>query len=71
MARLPFTSIFKINPDGSIEPLIRIRVGGVTLGPGTQLSKGLLVGGIDLTQFTSRELETQAMDGIIVITAIY
>lgn len=73
MARLNFDSVFTVHDDGAVEPRQRIRVGGVTLGPGVRFTRGVSIGGIDFTQFIDRELEveTDKDTGIIIITGIY
>lgn len=77
MARFKFDSLFTkyLNNDGtvaSIEPKQRIRIGGVTMGPGVKFSQGVAFGGIDLFQFLDKDLEVQVdSQGILVITGIY
>ncbi|MBI4078808.1 MAG: hypothetical protein HY429_00745 [Candidatus Levybacteria bacterium] len=71
MARVAFESIFQVNPNGTIEPKQTTRIGGVTITPGITFSKGVGVGGIDLTQFIDHDLEITTDNGVIVITGIY
>lgn len=71
MARLAFDSIFTRNSDGTIEPRQRIRVGGVTFGPGVRLSQGVVFGGIDFTLFQDRDFEIETDKDILVIKGIY
>lgn len=59
MARVKFDSIFEKNADGNLIPKQRIRVGGVSLGPGVFLGKGVSFGGIDFAQFEGRDLEIE------------
>lgn len=68
--RVPFASLFKLN-GSTIEPIVRIRIGGVTFGPGFTLSKGMAIGGVDLTQYSQHELEVEVEDNTYVIRAIY
>jgi hypothetical protein len=73
MARVTFDSIFIQHPDGSLEPRQRIRVGGVTFGPGVRFTRGVAFAGIDFTQFIGHDLEveTDTQNDILVITGIY
>jgi len=71
MARVTFDSVFRVNPDGTIEPKQTTRIGGVTISPGITFNKGVGVGGIDLTQFINHDLEITTDNGVIVITGIY
>ena len=66
-----FSIVFNKNSDGSLEPRQRIRVGGVTLGPGTKFQSGVSFGGIDFTQFEGHNLEVQQDGDVLVITGIY
>lgn len=71
MARVTFDSIFITHEDGTLEPRQRIRVGGVTFGPGVKLSRGVALGGIDFTQFIGHELEIKTDGDIVVIRGIF
>lgn len=68
---LSFYQIFKINSDESIEPLRTVRIGGVQLGPGVKFGRGVLFGGIDLSQYVGRNFAVEDENGVIVITGIY
>ena len=75
--RVNFHQIFKLNSDGSIEPIRRIKIGGVEFGPGVRFTRGISFGGIDLSQYIGRDFEVQeealasGLGVIWVITAIY
>ena len=69
--RVPFDTVFIQHPDGSLEPRQRIRVGGVTFGPGVKFSRGVAFGGIDFVQFIGHELEIETDGDIAVIKGIY
>ena len=73
MARVKFESVFKKYEDGSIEPLQRIRIGGVTFGPGPGVvfRPGIAIAGVDLTQYVGHDLEVETDNGVLVITGIY
>lgn len=69
--RINFFQIFRINPEGSIEPNMRVRIGGVQFGPGVKIGRGVLFGNIDLFQFVGRDFEVQDINGVLNITGIY
>jgi len=71
MARLTFNSIFITNSDGSFEPRQRVRIGGVTIGPGARFGSGVTFAGLDLSQYQGRDFEVQIDNDIFVITGIY
>lgn len=66
-----FYSIFKVNPDGSIEPIRPVRIGGVQLGPGVRFGGGVSFGGIDLSQQVGKNFLVEEIDGILVIVGIF
>jgi len=69
--RRNFYEVFRTNPDNSLEPLHRVRIGGVEFGPGVKLSGGVRFGGIDLTKYIGRDLEIETDGDTWVITGIY
>lgn len=69
--RINFYQIFKINLDGSIEPIRLVRIGGVQMGPGVRFGKGVSFSGIDLSQFIGRDFEVEDQSGVYVITGIF
>ena len=69
--RMNFYSIFRINPDGSIEPLHPIRISGVQMVPGVRFSKGVSFSGIDLSQFIGRDFAIRKEDDILIIEGIF
>ena len=71
MAKVNFDTIFIKLPEGRIEPRQRIRVGGVTFGPGVSFSKGVILGGVDFTQFIDRDFEVETDKDVLVIKGIY
>lgn len=71
MARVTFDSVFIKHPGGVLEPKQKIRVGGVTLGPGVKFSRGVAFGGVDFTQFAGRDLEVETDGDVLVIKGIY
>jgi len=70
--RVNFFNLFKINQDGSIEPLRLIRIGGIQFGPGVRFGKGVLFAGIDLSQYIGRDFQVQIdQSEIVTIMGIY
>ena len=69
--RINFYNIFKVNVDGSIEPLCFIRIGGVQMGPGVRFGKGVSFSGIDLSQFIGRDFATEKQAEVLVIKGIF
>lgn len=70
--RKNFNQLFRINFDGSIEPLGRIRIGGVELGPGVRFTKGVLFAGVDLTLFVGKDFSViEHPDGVNEIVGVY
>lgn len=66
-----FFSLFKTNPDGSIEPLSIVSIGGVQFGPGVSFSKGVSFSGIDLTQHIGKDFLVDIVDGVSIIKGIF
>jgi hypothetical protein len=71
MAKVNFDTIFIRHEDGSIEPKQRLRIGGVTLGPGVKFNKGVSFSGVDFTQFIGNDFEVETDGDILVIKGIY
>ena len=71
MARVTFDSVFKKHEDGSLEPKQRIRVGGVSFGPGVRFKRGASFGGIDFTLFVDQDLQVETDGDVLVIRGIY
>lgn len=72
MARVTFDSIFQRHPDGSLEPRQRVRVGGVTIGPGMRFNNTSFAGvNFSDPQILGHDLEIKTDNDIIVITGIY
>lgn len=69
--RKNFNQLFKINFDGSTEPIVRIRVGGITLGPGVRFNRGVLFAGIDFTLFIGKDFSVITRDGVNEIRGVY
>jgi hypothetical protein len=68
---MPFRSVFQVNEDGSITALVNVRVAGVTIPQDKTISPGLVIGAIDLTQYTSNDLGIEVEGDTYVIRSIY
>jgi hypothetical protein len=69
--RVRFSEIFRQNPDGSLEPLKRIRLGQVELGPGVRFTPGVKFGGIDIFQYFGHDFEASVDGDVLNLTEIY
>ena len=69
--RLNFYQIFKVNTDGSIEPLQLVRIGGVQMGPGVRFGRGVSFGGINLSQYSGRDFQVEDQSGVLIILGIF
>ncbi|MDO8505629.1 MAG: hypothetical protein Q7S48_03565 [bacterium] len=70
--RYRFNEIFK-ETDGSISPVQRIRVGGVTIGSELTMRAGVAIGGVDFLQpqFKGHDIEADTDGDVLVIKGIY
>jgi len=68
---LNFYKIFRVNSDGSIEPIRIVRMGGVQLGPGVRFSKGVSFSGIDLTFYVGRDFLVEEDGQVLIIKGIF
>ncbi|HEV7424240.1 MAG TPA: hypothetical protein VGO21_03560, partial [Candidatus Paceibacterota bacterium] len=64
-------TLFNTHSDGGIEPKQRIRIGGVTFGPGVTFGNGVLFAGVDLSQFRDRDFEVETDGDVLVIKGAY
>ncbi len=69
--RLNFYEIFRINTDGSIEPIRLVRIGGVQFGPGVRFGKGVSFSGIDLSQYIGRDFLVEEDVGVSSVKGIF
>lgn len=69
--KVNFYSLFKLNQDGSVEPLKLIRIGGVQMGPGVRFVRGVSFGNIDLFNYIGRDFSVEEENGISIILGIY
>ena len=57
--RVPFDSVFKVNPDGSITPLTIVQIGCVTLSPNRSFSNGAVFSGLNIGAMRGKDLNVQ------------
>lgn len=69
--RINFNQIFKVNTDGSIEPIRTVRIGGVQLSPSVRFGGGVSFGGVNLSQHVGKDLLVEEQSGVIVIKGIF
>lgn len=69
--RINFYQIFRVNIDGSIEPLELINIGGVQMGQGVRFGKGVSFSGIDLTLYVGRDFLVEDRNGVLIIKGIF
>lgn len=66
-----FWEIFKVHPDGGIEPIKMVKIGGVQFGPGVRFGKGVSFSGVDLTLYIGHDLEVEEEGTLTIIKGIY
>jgi hypothetical protein len=71
LKKMPFNAVFDVSEDKSITPHFAIRVGGVVVQADTTIQPGFIIGGIDLTQYTDKDLEVEVENDVYVIRGIY
>lgn len=69
--RKKFWELFRVHPDGYIEPLRLISIAGVQFGPGIRFGKSVLFGGINLSEYIGHDFEIDEKDGVAVLKSIY
>lgn len=69
--KVNFYTLFKLHPDGGIEPIRNIRIGGIQFGPGVRFGSGVSFGGVDLSKYVGHDFSVEETNGTIVIVGIY
>ncbi len=69
--RINYWQVFKIHHDGGIEPVRRVRIGGVEFGPGVRFGKGVAFSGIDLNQYIGHDFEVEEQGDVLIVKGIY
>lgn len=68
--RYAFNEIFR-EGDNQLEPIRKIRVGGVIFGPGVKFGQGASFGGVDFYQFRGHAIEADEEGDALVVKGIY
>ena len=71
MERKPFWDVFKHHADGSIEPIVSVKIAGVQLGPVVRFGKGVSFGGVDFSMYIGHDLVVKEQEGVTVIVGIF
>lgn len=72
MAKINFNQIFDSNSDtGVITPRARVRVGGVTFGPGVAFGRGVSFSGVDLSRYMDNDFEVDVEGDLFIVKGIY
>lgn len=69
--RVPFSQVFRVNPNGSVSPKTTVVFGGVTMGPGVSFGKGAFFGGVEITAHIGKDLEIEHKGGTVILKSIY
>lgn len=69
--RKAFYDIFFYHPDGSLEPIHQIQIGGVQFGPGVRFGKGVAFSGIDLSNYLGKDFEVEIEGGVWKLIGVY
>lgn len=69
--RVPFNTVFQINPNGSVSPKGTVTLGGVTMSSGVSFTKGVSFAGVDIASIAGQDLEIEKNGEITVIKAVY
>lgn len=69
--RINFYALFRQYPDGSLEPIRTVRIGGIQFGPGVRLGKGVSFGDVDLVQYIGHDFSVEQNEGVSIIVGIY
>lgn len=72
MQRYRFLEIFQENPDGSLTPKRKIKVGGTVLGPQTSLKPGVIFnGGVDFHKYKYLDMAAEPRGDVLEIKGFY
>ena len=70
--RVPFSSLFEQNPDGSLTPKVPVRRGGAQVMPGVPFGGSVSFVGVNFAQYVGKDLEVEVKeDGVYLITDVY
>ena len=73
MMKVSFSEVFRDNGDGSYTPMHKVKIGGITMGPGgVRFKPGVSFSGVDIASYVGHDLEVEQHDGgTVEIKSIY
>jgi uncharacterized membrane-anchored protein YitT (DUF2179 family) len=71
LKRVRFDSVFRIQPNGTITPLTKVQIGGITMGPGVAFSQGASFGGVKIAKYAGHDLRIEEREDGLVLKGIY
>ncbi len=71
--RVLFSEVFEDNGDGSYTSKHRVKIGGITMGPGgVSFTEGVSFSGVDIASYVGRDLEVDQYEDLTVeIRGVY
>jgi len=69
--RVQFSDIFEVDLNGTVRPLTPVHIGAMTIGRGETLTRGMVVGGMDIAAMIGHDLEIETAPTGVVLIAIY
>lgn len=66
-----FSDVFQEAADGSLSPLRKISVNGVTLGPGVSVQPGVAIGGVDFSKYKKFPIAGEEDGDLLVIKGYF
>ena len=70
--RISFSEVFQDNGNGSYIPEYKVKIGGITMGPGVSFTPGVSFSGFDIASYVGHDLEVERHEsGTVEIKSIY
>lgn len=66
---MKFSDLFNLLPNGQVSPKQPIKMGGLSMGAGSSISRNVTMNGVNLAASWDKELSYKEVDGVIVIDA--
>ena len=54
--RINFNQMFVLGDEGSIEPKVKVKIGGIEFGPGVKFNRGVQLSGADIFGLVGKDL---------------
>ena len=67
---MKFSDLFTLLPNGNVSPKQPIKMGGLTMGAGSSISRNVTMNGVNLAESWDKELTVKMVDGVVVIDAV-